>query len=290
MKFKRIIALFSVFLLASCAKSGSKKQSPVLTDFVDEKIRNNVNVDDVTKKVVTSLTSNYFIKFKYFISMDASSSPSLSIDAPFDISKPNDNYLEKVQSVESTIEIYFSFDEQFLSFRTFGLYGSIEKMNQQYTCGGNYFDVVSTSVAPQLYEEHLNYGLYSFFLTDYLSQRSSISQQQGSVSISNYVQTSEWYKKILCTEDHKSGTFKAVCEEPISVDTTVALDDQEVTTGQIYVIDYVELNYESYRLASHVMHAKQSGTSQGQTINLYFLTTTEVQYNVDPDECYTIIN
>lgn len=289
---KKILALPLLITLSSCALVDP--QIPQSTDFEDAELRAATSVSESDKNSIRSSTHNFYSKYYMAMQYPDSYPYSYYVTSSFDIrNTPKDQYINEIHKGNPMMEMYFSFDDNYLEFICLGYDGIIRKVGNEYTTSGSYFNLVGSyfnaDMVKAFYDTYANGYIYSFDMLEIAKELYGGNQITSTVSGTTQTTTisdDEWYKKLVCTNNNGNGNFSVALGNPITVKKTTTY---EGTNYEIeYTIDSADFVFENHRLKSGLIHEieKDILKSMGFEGDLDTLTLEEYQYNVSYSDCF----
>ena len=293
MKLMKLFSLGMLVSLASCALVDP--QIPESKDFEDEELRQAMQISKSEKEAIIASTHNFFVE-SYFAFGWPDSVPYKYFDVNFDLENtPNDKLYENMIAYQTPLmETYISLDDDIVEFHCLGYVGIIQKSGSEYLTSGSYFDLAGSYLpaefAKGFYDSMHGDYIYSFGMLEELKRSTSgEGMSMTGLSQSVTVSDSEWYKKLVCSENKGNGNFTVNLGSPITVTTTTTTAYGKSTSDMTY--DYVEVKMEGHRVSHDLMHGIEKDTLiglNGEKGDVHMVSLNNYSYNVDRNSCFKI--
>lgn len=277
MKVKNLLVLPILFIFTSCENRLLETLAP--SNFKDEDIKNEVNMSESEKSEVRSSVHN-FVSHNYIYT-------GSNVDEI-----PASEYYSRLSGGEATLTLYVSTDDNFIEFETMGYRGRVDKDGDEYTTSGTYFDFVGSYVTEDfvksMYEQYNSEMIYSFGVMTAIYQTYSQDMSVGGYSIEYNSKDSEWYKKMVCTENKGGGDLTIGLNGTITVGMTMKNQSSgDVVSTTEADMNYVELKFENHLLQYCLVYEKVYNISDGERKTATSaLSLSTYEYNVNYDDAF----
>lgn len=277
MKVKNLLVLPILFIFTSCENRLLETLAP--SNFKDEDIKSEVNMSENEKSEVRASVHNF------------ASRSYLATGSNVD-EIPTSEYYSRMIETQPMMKMYASIDDNFIEFETSGYRGRIDKDGDEYSTSGTYFDFVGEYVgdgfAKTMYDQYNSEMIYSFGIMTAIYQTYSQNISVGGYSIEYNSKDSEWYKKMVCTENKGDGDLTIKLNGTITIGTI--MKDQssgEVISTTEADMNYVELKFENHLLQYCLVYERVYNIVDGERKTATSaLSLSTYEYNVNYDDVF----